>query len=162
MTVPKRDDRKKTVLDSAGKLDFGEFELQLFDSRYMNKRSQTSDSMKFGNWLKPSCIPITIILLLIVLVVLFPLLGHSRDGGFASKSAGKDGRPINCLDSCSFTLVESIPENLTFPSGSPSHVSTYDGLENSTTASHKRDKDSLLLLDSSRKRHIRRPVRLAG
>ncbi|KAH7939928.1 hypothetical protein HPB52_019497 [Rhipicephalus sanguineus] len=94
-------EEENTVLDSAGKLDFGEFELQLFDSRYMNKRSQTSDSVKLGSWLKPSCIPITIILLLIVLVVLFPLLGHSRDGGFASKSAGNDGKPINCLDSCS-------------------------------------------------------------
>ncbi|KAH6924358.1 hypothetical protein HPB50_016311 [Hyalomma asiaticum] len=117
----------QTVLDSAGKLDFGEFELQLFDSRYMNKRSQTSDSVKLGSWLKPSCIPITIILLLIVLVVLFPLLGHSRDGGFAAQDTGNDGKAVTCLDSCSFTLVESIPENLTFPSGSPSHVSTYEG-----------------------------------
>ena len=25
-----------------------------------------------------------------------------------------------------FELVESIPENLTFPAGSPSHASTYD------------------------------------
>ncbi|KAH8032326.1 hypothetical protein HPB51_024103 [Rhipicephalus microplus] len=106
--LPTELNSRKTVLDSAGKLDFGEFELQLFDSRYMNKRSQTSDSMKLGNWLKPSCIPITIILLLIVLVVLFPLLGHSRDGGFASKSAGKNGRPINCLDSCSGLVIDNV------------------------------------------------------
>lgn len=29
----------------------------------------------------------------------------------------------NC---CSVTVVESIPENLTYPQGSPSHLSTYD------------------------------------
>ncbi|XP_077493232.1 5'-3' exonuclease PLD3-like isoform X3 [Amblyomma americanum] len=119
---------RETVLDSAGKLDFGEFELQLFDGRYMNKRQQqqTSD-VKLGSWLKPSCIPISIILLLIVLVVLFPLLGHSRDGGFSGQGTSKDGKPVTCLNSCSFTLLESIPENLTFASGSPSHVSTYEG-----------------------------------
>lgn len=128
MTIPKTDAHQKTVLDSAGKLDFGEFELQLFDSRYMNKQrqQQAAKEKKLGGWLRPSCIPISIILLLIVLVVLFPLLGHSRDSNSASQQ-GRGAAAVDCLNSCSFTLVESIPENLTFPSGSPTHVSTFEG-----------------------------------
>ncbi|KAL5008642.1 hypothetical protein ScPMuIL_014223 [Solemya velum] len=33
-----------------------------------------------------------------------------------------------CTDPCSLTLVESIPDNLTYPAGAPVHPSTYDGL----------------------------------
>ncbi|CAN7995409.1 unnamed protein product, partial [Ixodes hexagonus] len=119
----------QTVLDSAGKLDFGEFELQLFDNRYMNNKQQPKPEMKLGGWFRPSCIPISVILVLIVLVVLFPLLGHSRDQSASHGALSKCRQsctPFNCLDSCSFTLVESIPENLTYPDGSPEHVSTFE------------------------------------
>ncbi|KAL3873113.1 hypothetical protein ACJMK2_036269 [Sinanodonta woodiana] len=34
-----------------------------------------------------------------------------------------------CQDHCVLSLVESIPENLTFHSGAPSHMSTYSGLQ---------------------------------
>ncbi|OWF53408.1 phospholipase D3-like isoform X2 [Mizuhopecten yessoensis] len=36
--------------------------------------------------------------------------------------------PPPCKDPCVITLVESIPENLTYPAGSPSHPSTYSAL----------------------------------
>lgn len=36
--------------------------------------------------------------------------------------------PPRCTDPCVITLVESIPENLTYPTDSPSHPSTYSGL----------------------------------
>ncbi|KAK3608577.1 hypothetical protein CHS0354_042566 [Potamilus streckersoni] len=36
---------------------------------------------------------------------------------------------LPCQDPCVLSLVESIPENLTFPSGAPSHMSTYSGLQ---------------------------------
>lgn len=134
MTITKPQRTKKTVLDSAGKLDFGEFELQLFDDRYMNKpphphHHNHSGTKPVCGWLRPSCIPISIILMLIVLVVLFPLLGHSRDAMSAladATNATRHRTPLHCLDSCSFTLVESIPENLTFKSGSPEHMSTFE------------------------------------
>lgn len=32
------------------------------------------------------------------------------------------------LNFCRFTLVESIPENLTYKAGEPSHPSTYSGI----------------------------------
>ncbi|EEC05947.1 hypothetical protein IscW_ISCW005140 [Ixodes scapularis] len=93
-----------TVLDSAGKLDFGEFELQLFDNRYMNNKHQPKPDMKLGGWFRPSCIPISVILVLIVLVVLFPLLGHSRDQSASHGAFSKCKQsctPFDCLDSCS-------------------------------------------------------------
>lgn len=44
------------------------------------------------------------------------------DGSMASPC---DTPPSNCI----FTLVESIPENLTYPAGSPQHVSTFAGIQ---------------------------------
>ncbi|EEC05248.1 hypothetical protein IscW_ISCW003994 [Ixodes scapularis] len=93
-----------TVSDSAGKLDFGEFKLQLFGNRYMNNKHQPKPEMKLGGWFRPSCIPISIILVLVVLVVLFPLLGHSRDprASHGPLSKCKEScTPLDCLDSCS-------------------------------------------------------------
>ncbi|XP_029828363.2 5'-3' exonuclease PLD3 isoform X1 [Ixodes scapularis] len=135
---------KKTVLDSAGKLDFGEFELQLFDNRYMNNKHQPKPDMKLGGWFRPSCIPISVILVLIVLVVLFPLLGHSRDQSASHGAFSKCKQsctPFDCLDSCSFTLVESIPENLTYPDGLPEHVSTFEAWK---TLLEKAEKEILI------------------
>ncbi|XP_064489373.1 5'-3' exonuclease PLD3-like isoform X2 [Ornithodoros turicata] len=129
---------RETVLDSAGKLDFGEFELQLFDNRYMVKDEPV---VKRGGWLRPSCIPITIILILIILVVLFPLLDHSRENARNAASANRTHLfGNNCTDSCLFTLVESIPENLTFPTGAPHHMSIFDAwnilLDSATSQVH--------------------------
>ncbi|KAG0418170.1 hypothetical protein HPB47_005087 [Ixodes persulcatus] len=109
-TIPTKMQRlKKTVLDSAGKLDFGEFELQLFDNRYMNNKHQPKPEMKLGGWFRPSCIPISVILVLIVLVVLFPLLGHSRDQSASHGAFSKCKQsctPFDCLDSCSNIVEE--------------------------------------------------------
>ncbi|XP_049939960.1 5'-3' exonuclease PLD3-like [Schistocerca serialis cubense] len=106
-----------------------EGDLELWDSRYMLRGDQHSADGAFGNsrwgprgWCRPSCIPITIILILIVLVVLLPLLDHQNS------HHGKGGSSSNssvCEDSCRFTLVESIPEGLTYPPGSTPHPSTY-------------------------------------
>ncbi|XP_067143881.1 5'-3' exonuclease PLD3-like isoform X2 [Centruroides vittatus] len=114
---------RQTVVEGTGKLDVGEFELQLFDSRYMLKK--TVENRRWNGWIKPSCIPISIIFILIVLVVLLPLLEHKHDN--------KDNTvaPVdNCTDTCWATIVESIPENLTYPAGSPQHLSTYEGWMN--------------------------------
>lgn len=113
---------KQTVVEGTGKLDVGEFELQLFDSRYMLKK--TVENRRWNGWIKPSCIPISIIFVLIVLVVLLPLLEQKQD----------KNDPVtlvdNCTDTCWASLVESIPENLTYPPGSPQHMSTYEGWMN--------------------------------
>ncbi|XP_077530172.1 5'-3' exonuclease PLD3-like [Haemaphysalis longicornis] len=109
MTIPKDDTHEKTMLD------FGELELQ-----------QQPAKKKKLVWL--SCLGICIILLIILLVVLvlFPPLGHSGSSSYYAEQQRR-GETVECLSSCSFTLVESIPENLTFTSGSPTHVSTFEG-----------------------------------
>ena len=38
--------------------------------------------------------------------------------------------PIKCMCIFRLTLVESIPENLTYPAGSPTHLSVYEGWMN--------------------------------
>lgn len=50
-----------------------------------------------GSWCKPSCIPISIILVLIVLVVLLPLLDHH-----ATKSLPSSRLSSVCPQSCRY------------------------------------------------------------
>uniref|UniRef100_A0A224XGI0 Putative Phospholipase D3 n=2 Tax=Megacormus gertschi TaxID=1843536 RepID=A0A224XGI0_9SCOR len=112
--------RQQTVVENIGKLDVGEFELQLFDSRYMLKKTEIT-KRKWNGWIKPSCIPITIIFILIVLVVMLPLLEQKQeDKVYVLADTG------NCTEPCWVTLVESIPENLTY-STTLNHPSTFDG-----------------------------------
>ncbi|GFX22076.1 5'-3' exonuclease PLD3 [Trichonephila clavipes] len=114
-----------TVVERTGKLDVGEFELQLFDSRYMLKGE--TEEKKCKGWLKPSCIPITIILALIILVVLLPLIGQDEAKSVEVITLGDyDAQFKNCSSPCVITLVESIPENLTFAEGEPTHTSVFE------------------------------------
>lgn len=112
-------------MEQTGKLDVGEVELQLFESRYMLKGEE--EEKRWKGWLKPSCIPITIILILIILVVLLPLIGQDEMKSVEVIPLG-DYDPVynNCSSPCVATLLESIPENLTFAEGSPTHVSVFE------------------------------------
>ncbi|KAK4881376.1 hypothetical protein RN001_004695 [Aquatica leii] len=74
-------------------------------------------------WCKPSCIPISIILILIFLVVLLPLLDHAMEKADAEIIPMISGSPP---DACSVSLVESIPEGLMYPSNATIYPSTYD------------------------------------
>ncbi|XP_050689368.1 5'-3' exonuclease PLD3-like isoform X2 [Eriocheir sinensis] len=121
----------QTVVEGNGKLDFGEYELELWDLRYngimgRSKRGGSGSSGGGGGgvragglweWVRPSCVPITIIVTLSLLIVVMALLDDSL-------SRSTDGAFVN--DQCRFQLVESIPDNLTYPHGSPSHPSTYE------------------------------------
>ncbi|XP_067136558.1 5'-3' exonuclease PLD3-like isoform X2 [Centruroides vittatus] len=116
-----------TAIESRGKLDIAEFELQHFDYRYMVKSEEAED--KWNGWLKPSCIPITIILILIILVVILPLLD---DKDAQKKKGSKDvsyGGWNNCSDSCFLTIVENVPKDLKNLSLSPLHNSITSGLQ---------------------------------
>ncbi|XP_019533007.3 5'-3' exonuclease PLD3 [Aedes albopictus] len=74
---------------------------------------------------RPSCIPITMILVLIVMVVLLPLLDHS-DKLADQRSRVNRLRNDVCAEGCNIQIVESIPEGLVYPKGSPAFMSTYD------------------------------------
>lgn len=47
---------------------------------------------------------------------------------FQKQDAPSDLQCKETSSNCSFTLVESIPENLTYNAGEPSHLSTYEGI----------------------------------
>lgn len=116
----------QTVVEGSGKLDFGEYELELWDLRYNSLLHNHMRRMQSGHnnngkswlrdWLRPSCVPITIIVTLSMLIVAMALLDDS-----ISRSHSKESR----CDQCSFDLVESIPENLTYSPGSIHYPSVY-------------------------------------
>ncbi|CAG9765227.1 unnamed protein product [Ceutorhynchus assimilis] len=73
-----------------------------------------------NRWCRPSCIPITIICILIFLVVLLPVLDH------ATEKALQEINTLRDCNSCRLALVESIPDGLAYNDSSITHVSTYD------------------------------------
>ncbi|GLG97967.1 Phospholipase D3 [Gryllus bimaculatus] len=124
--------------DADGRLDGGaEVESDLWDSRFMLRGDHDADALhnaRWGprGWFKPSCVPISVILVLIVLVVLLPLM----DGPAARPPppappppprprASRALRRLLQFHIFRISLVESIPEGLQYPSGSASHPSTH-------------------------------------
>jgi hypothetical protein len=108
-------------VEAEGKLDFGELELELFDSRYMVRGYKPS---KAKGWCKPSCIPISIILVLIVLVVVLSLLDQKWEDERREDQLQKQNAWMDCRKHCKLSVVESIPEGLVFNETSR-HLSTY-------------------------------------
>ncbi|KAL1130822.1 hypothetical protein AAG570_012063 [Ranatra chinensis] len=84
-------------------------------------------------WFKPSCVPITIILVLIVLVVLLPLLDAAEKRS-ALHSAFQSAL---CNQNCSFRLVESIPENMSYKNNTINNPSTFDVWSDMISSAHK-------------------------
>lgn len=78
------------------------------------------------SWCRPSCIPITVILILIVLVVLLPLLDHAGDKHPSNSTGSGNDSVVTCMDSCKISIIESIPVGLVYPNDSVSHPSTYN------------------------------------
>ncbi|XP_022107491.1 phospholipase D3-like isoform X2 [Acanthaster planci] len=62
---------------------------------------------------------LVIVQILVAVIVTFTFLGIGA-------SRPEPDHWEKCTDNCSIVLAESIPANLTFPPGSPSHVSTFD------------------------------------
>lgn len=74
-----------------------------------------------NKWCRPSCIPISIICILIFLVVLLPLLDHAAEKALQELNASH-----GVCNACKLSLVESIPEGLIFNESVITHPSTYD------------------------------------
>ncbi|KAG8240299.1 hypothetical protein J437_LFUL014349, partial [Ladona fulva] len=122
--------------DSRGKLDVAEVELEPWDTRCVLRADtgmgvDTGEERWSGWCCRPSCIPISIILVLIVLVVLLPLLDQKWDTERREESSLWANQLIDCHSSCRITLVESIPEGVEFPgSTANSHPSTFSSWKN--------------------------------
>ncbi|CAL4172939.1 unnamed protein product, partial [Meganyctiphanes norvegica] len=126
ISMKKRFREKKTVVEGSGKLDFGEYELQLCNIRYnmfQNGVRVIPPGAKGGRyslweWLRPTCIPITIILTLSILIVAMALLDDTINHG--------KHIPPQCQNTCRYQLVESMPQNLTYDQESVMYGSIYD------------------------------------
>ncbi|KAI4504438.1 hypothetical protein M0802_000909 [Mischocyttarus mexicanus] len=134
--TPRVKQKLSTVSENA-RLDVnsstGDDELELWDQSGFMLRNDVDDPLtnaKWGaqGWCRPSCIPITVILILIVLVVLLPLLDHATDK-LVLNSTSIDPE-LTCMDSCSISLVESIPIGLNYSNNSVLHETTYDSWMN--------------------------------
>lgn len=104
-----------------------EDDFELWDQSKALRSEYRDNRWSQNGW--SSCIPITIILVLIVLVVLLPLMDHSERAGETGEPAragvGRLGHPIACPETCSLELVESIPEGMAYPDGSPTFRTTF-------------------------------------
>ncbi|GMR56813.1 hypothetical protein PMAYCL1PPCAC_27008, partial [Pristionchus mayeri] len=108
-----------------GRADMTNFEMDLFDTRMHTAKmvkdeedACCSGSSSRKSLVKPACLPITIVSILIIALVFLPLF---RDEDLEAPL--KMGLATTCGTSCSLTLVESIPVGVSFPSG-PTHADT--------------------------------------
>ncbi|XP_045449871.1 5'-3' exonuclease PLD3-like [Melitaea cinxia] len=85
---------------------------QIFMMRDENGNSYNDKRKKRSIWCRPSCIPVSIVIVLIVLVVLVPLLDQPNLAQVSPTIAHVD---LHCSDECRFSLVESIPEGHMYP-----------------------------------------------
>ncbi|XP_054289745.1 5'-3' exonuclease PLD3-like [Macrosteles quadrilineatus] len=120
--------KTKQILDRGSSLPSDDYDD--WESRYMMR----TDFDDFGDkhsevwgqkgWFKPSCVPISIILVLIVLVVLLPLLENAERQ--AQAAAQIDWEQLRkCQAQCKFSLVESIPDGMSYRNGSTPFPSTF-------------------------------------
>lgn len=124
----KKPEDEKKVFERGTSLHSDDFDD--WDSRFMLR----SDLDDFGRndelwgqrgWFKPSCVPITIILILIVLVVLLPLVDNAERLQDIKLGEHNLIEIDNCQTSCRFTLVESIPQGMSYRNGSTPFPSTF-------------------------------------
>ncbi|XP_050348626.1 5'-3' exonuclease PLD3-like isoform X2 [Nymphalis io] len=111
-------DKIRTVLESGsvGNASSSDEELeqweQIFMMRDENGNSYNDKRKKRSIWCRPSCIPVSIVIVLIVLVVLVPLLDQPNIAHVLPTIAHVD---LHCSDECRLSLVESIPEGHMYP-----------------------------------------------
>ncbi|XP_011638332.1 phospholipase D3-like isoform X1 [Pogonomyrmex barbatus] len=130
--TPRLKHKLSTVSENA-RLDVnspgGDDDLELWDQSGFMLRSDMDDPLtnakyRWGaqSWCRPSCIPITIILILIVLVVLLPLLDHATD----KLNVTMIDSEMMCMDHCSISLVETIPVGLNYSNNTARHETIYE------------------------------------
>ncbi|XP_026473353.1 phospholipase D3-like [Ctenocephalides felis] len=133
-----RERRKLDIQNSADSKGIVENEISSFSpisadddlwERTQMLRQEQEESRRTRWICKPSCLPISIILILIVLVVLLPLLDHSPDKLHVVNRKIVKG-PKSCEDNCQIHLTETIPEGLIYPVNSIMPPSTYESWMN--------------------------------
>lgn len=117
----------KTVLESGsvGNASSSDEELeqweQIFMMRDENGNGYNDKRKKRSIWCRPSCIPVSIVIILIVLVVLLPLLDQQ---GAVHVITQMKKVSTHCSDQCRLSLVETIPEGHMYPPNVNTHLPT--------------------------------------
>nr|CAH7728067.1 unnamed protein product [Callosobruchus chinensis] len=116
--------RLSTVLETPPSVQ-PEDETDVWSHGYLSPPDLDGTPTRWSNknkWCRPSCIPISIICILIFLVVLLPLLDHAAEKALLELNAPSDV----CQANCKLSLIESIPEGLVYPNDTVIHPSTFD------------------------------------
>jgi phospholipase D3/4 len=98
------------------------FEMDLLDTRVNNHPSDkdVGEGCCHNSLIKPACLPITIVAVLLMITFLMPLFNDDLEMGMKFEKTGI------CVDHCSLEIVESIPTNLTYPPSAPKHTPTHE------------------------------------
>ncbi|VDK78049.1 unnamed protein product [Litomosoides sigmodontis] len=107
-----------------GRADMTNFEMDLFDTKINSYALEKEESEQCcqHSIIKPACVPVSVISLIIFLIIFFPLF---NENGFDMASARYD-RSGYCTDQCRIQLVETIPSVLAFDNSSVMSLSSYD------------------------------------
>lgn len=104
-----------------GRADMTNFEMDLFDTRMSHPMDkEESDECCKNSIIKPACLPITILALLLLMTFFIPLFNDD-----SAETTKKYERSGICTDKCLFEIVESIPTGLRF-SGYRNSTSTFN------------------------------------
>nr|CAD2143850.1 unnamed protein product [Meloidogyne enterolobii] len=100
--------------------------MNLFDAKF-NHRSEDREKQECCNnsIIKPACLPITIVALLVLLLFFMPMFNEDMKD-IAGTNVKKYERTGICTDKCSWEIIESIPSEMNYAIGSPQHKSTYN------------------------------------
>lgn len=94
------------------------FEMDLLDTRVYPPDNKDSDAYCQNSIVKPACIPITIVSILLMITFLMPIFNDDLELSLKFEKTGV------CSDACRLEIVESIPTNLTYSGGTkntPTH-----------------------------------------
>uniref|UniRef100_A0A0N5AVJ0 PLD phosphodiesterase domain-containing protein n=1 Tax=Syphacia muris TaxID=451379 RepID=A0A0N5AVJ0_9BILA len=100
-------------LTKDGRPDLTNFEMDLIDTRvhsYSSMRESDSEQCCEHSIIKPACVPITILSLVVLTIVFYPLLNEELLGNTVQRFE----RTGECFDMCRLQIVESIPTNVSF------------------------------------------------
>ncbi|VDD86126.1 unnamed protein product [Enterobius vermicularis] len=98
--------------------------MDLIDTRvhsYSSMRVTYSEQCCEHSIIKPACVPITILSLVVLTIVFYPLLNEEILGNTIQRFE----RTGECTDTCSVQIVETIPTNVSFGNYTE-NLSTYD------------------------------------
>ncbi|KAI6190479.1 hypothetical protein M3Y97_00122500 [Aphelenchoides bicaudatus] len=104
-----------------GRADMTNFEMDLLDTRVHNypPDQKDGDSCCQNSIVKPACLPITIVAILLMITFLMPIFNDDLEMTMAFEKTGV------CSENCLLKVVESIPTNLTYDSG-PKNEKTHE------------------------------------